>query len=219
MKWSWNYLGIAIGPPECGKTFHARFEVVPHLDEGGWAFVSDPNVEYRKLKFPDGRAVPFLPWFPTANAWRDYMRARRKQGLPISRGNAIGGDPGDVIDLCIELGEKWNRVDCYRMRMLFVVDEGVQVETSGATWISKREAKLISNRRHLGIGIHWLTQDAADVHKKFLKLATDVFVWNCSEDGLDRVEKKLSLPRDSLVRNVPQLPPFAHIHAKQRAFV
>lgn len=178
--------------------------MVNHLDHDtrSWAFVHDPNREYR-----------FLPYFNDAAAWRSAANAAAARGKPMPRGAAIGGDVEDLIDLVIELGERHNRVGHLAMRILLVIDEGVLVVNSGRSWISSQHAKLIAMRRHLGIGILWLQQDI-QLDARFYKLGTDVMIWKLGNPtGLGRLELCFNLEPNSLQDNVPRIEQFGHIHA------
>jgi hypothetical protein len=196
-----NFFGLIIGPPEFGKTSLAVEIVETFLAQDVNVFAHDPNRQFR------GRCAEYAD----AAAWRSAAEAAAKTSSPMPRGSLFGCKAKEVRDLMVDLGQKWNDVDRVRVPMLGVFDEGSMLGTSGPTWISEEDQMVISNRRHLGMGLLINLQRPTMLTSAFSEIATDVYLLQQNGKRVDALEETLNLRPGALAR-VVELPPHRYVH-------
>ena len=185
---SFNLCVLVFGPPGAGKTSFSDGLIEQHLDSGDncYAFVHDPNQQYREV---------FGCWYPDAAAAAAALAAAGKSGKPISRGVAVGGSSSKLVELCLALGEKWNRVDSVRMRILLVIDESSLADSSSAHHMDAQDNALLANRRHRGIGVVYLMQRTKMLPTQFVQMSTHVVLFRQSHPKrLRDLEEDLCVP-------------------------
>lgn len=183
-----NFASVIVGPPQMGKTTIARTLVRDHLAAGGWAFVHDPNRQFR-----DMCAV-----YDDAAAWRAAAAAAGKE-TPFPRGASLGGKATDVTQLAVDIGRAHNTADNIRVPIMLVYDESSLMGSSGGSYVGELDNALLSNRRHWGVGPVYNVQRPTALTEGFYNLATDVFILAQSSDRRTRVlEEYLGLPDGAL---------------------
>lgn len=191
----WNFMALIIGPPEYGKTSILRALARRHLQEHekGIVLLHDPVGQF----FKDA-----CVWYRDANAYRAAVRAAHEKKLPMPRGASIGGSDVELIRLAIEMGKRagntqWN----VRLPIFVGFDETAMKQGSGATYVGDDDGELMTARRHYGIGIAINAQDGGMLMKRWLTLATDLYLMVQTEEDVLRIEKKFKLAKGSLVRS------------------
>jgi len=188
-----NFFAMLVGPAGYGKTSLAAKLIEERLAAGSWVFVHDANQDYTGL----------CQWYRTADDWRREFAAKVAAGEPIARGAAIGGmeDASEVVDLVMELGERWNRGrgQDNKIPLCLVLDESSSIGDGGSTYMGKTQNRLLNQRRHLGIEAIYNLQQPAQLAAPFWDAATDVYLFRQTRgDRIDLMERNLSLPKGSL---------------------
>lgn len=197
-----DYLGLAIGPPKHGKTTLAASVVEAKLREGFTVFAHDERHQYRTNRY-----------YRTAEQWRAAAREAHDRKQPFARGASFGCPVEDAIDLAIAVGKRaGNRHDSVRRPILVVLDEASASEAT-ATYLPPAYNRLISQRRHYGVGVLLLLQWPTQLHPAFLATATDVYLFRQSREHIPRLETQLHLGRGDLA-HLAGAPKFKFVHVR-----
>lgn len=201
----YNFCAVLCGPPGCGKTTLAASVVTKHLADGGIVFVHDPVQQFARF----GCKV-----YPDANAWREAARKAANENKPMPRGASLGGSDEDVTRLALEIGERCNRADAVRVRILKVADE-MSLGASGSTWMERIDNELLAIRRHRGIGILMNVQQPTQITERFWSMSTNACLFRTTADRAQKLDKVLLLERGELERRgVTDLKPHTYIHVR-----
>lgn len=202
---SFNFCAIIMGPPGCGKTTLAGSIAVKHLRDGGIVLAHDPVLQFTKFG---------CRHYVDASAYREAAALAEKSGGTMPRGASIGGNAADVTKLAMDIGEKCNRADAVRVRILEVLDE-MSLGASGATWVDRQDNEWLAIRRHRGIGIVMNVQQPNQLTSRFYSMCTDVAVYRTTAGRARKLDGELLMEPGTLERaNVTALPPFTYIHVR-----
>ncbi len=183
-----------IGPRGTGKTTIARGLVVEHVRGGGWAFVHDPMRQFMDL----ARS------YESPAAWKAEAARAAKAKQPMHRAARFTCESGDVVKLCVELGDRHNRAKSIRLPMMLVIDETAMHSTSGPSWMSKEDNALLSTARHKGIVLVFVQQRVSQFPIQFYEMASDVYLFRSPARKLEELEEALAIAPGSLAQ-VPTL--------------
>lgn len=202
-----NFSAVVLGPPGAGKTTLVSSLVRRHLDdENGIVFVHDPVFQFSKHG---------CHAYKDAAAWRTAAAAAAEQQTPMPRGASVGGDAESVTRLAMELGERINRADDVRVKILLAYDEGSLIETSGSTFMSSLDNTLEATRRHRGIGMVRNLQQPTQLMSRFWLMATDAYIFRCTTKQAKQLDDLLLLEPGDLARaGASRLPKYEYIHVR-----
>lgn len=238
---SYNFSAIVLGPPGFGKTtivatlVRRHLEVQPSLDGPTEMVARDAELsgmpklaeEVRGRRAPRAASIVFVhdPVFQfakhgcavykDADEWRRKAAAAAaaKQGMP--RGASIGGDAESVTRLALELGERVNRADDVRVKILLAYDEGSLIETSGSTHIGTLDNQLEATRRHRGVGIVRNLQQPTQLMSRFWLMCTDAFILRATSKQAKQLDDLLLLEPGELTRaGCSRLERYRYIHVR-----
>lgn len=205
----WNYAAMVCGPPEHGKTSIIRKLVRRHLTTtNGIVLAHDPNTTLGR----DG-----LRWYADANAYRVAAREAHANKTPLPRGAALGGEVEDVMLLAVEIGERaGNRDKHVPLPILAPVDEASEMEDSGSTYMGKADKRMLSRRRHRGVGCVYNLQQATQLMGRFWMYTTDAYLFVQTSDDARMLDRYLLLEKGTLERaGVTRLPMHNYLHVRR----
>jgi len=202
---SYNFCAVLVGPPGCGKTTLAAQVVKRHIADGGIVFVHDPVQQFAK----HGCKV-----YRDAAAYRKAATDAHAAGEKIPAGASLGGSAADVTKLALEIGEKCNRADNVRVKILEVLDEA-SLGASGPTWVDAQDNELLATRRHRGIGILMNVQQPNQLTARFYGMSTDVCLFRSTTDRAAQLDGMLLLEKGELARaGAAQLADHTYLHVR-----
>jgi hypothetical protein len=189
-----NESTIVVGLPEHGKTTIARKEAKEHLltYPTGLVLAHDPNGDI---------APDLLATYDNTEQWRKAFHDWERKGgsEPFPRGASFSScEASEVGKLAIEIGERHNRAKNVKRPIKYEQDEGASSDTSEPSYQGPQDRTIWTRRRHLGIAPLINVQVPTDLHAKFWRNATKIYIFAQAEDASRYVEEKLSLPKGTL---------------------
>lgn len=203
---SYNFCGVVVGSAGCGKTTLARALIAKFVAEkpNGIVLASDPVRQYVK----DGAT-----YYDDANAWRAAMMQAAREKKPVARVSSIGGRPQEVTELAIEIGQRaGNSADDVRVPILMPHDESSLANER--TFVSSQVNQLQATRRHLGVGILYLTQQPGQLNQAYFNAATNIYLFRVRRGHLKRLAD-LADVEEFEIAHATELPNFAYIEIQQ----
>ena len=198
---------LVIGPPKHGKTSILHDVCERHLTSypTGVALVHDVNRQF----------VDLCARYENVADYRGKANKAALAGEPFPRGASFGCDTSEIAELALELGVLHNEDTRVTVPILLIYDETSLMETSGSTWVSKLDLKIIANRRHRGIHPAYNLQRHAGLMDAFFELATDVCILSqVSDENTRALEKKIGMKPGALARLVGA-PKYTYVHWRQ----
>jgi ABC-type oligopeptide transport system ATPase subunit len=204
----WNFSAIVVGLPGSGKTTLQRSLIRRHLTTtNGIVLAHDPMAQFKR----DG-----CVFYRDVADYRAKAAAAAAANTTLPRGACIGGfNSDDVMRLAVDLGEKLNTAERVNVPILVPCDEGSLREGSGSTHVSELDNRILSTRRHLGLGLILNVQEAAQLMNRWYRMSTDVFLFKQTSDRARKLDEWLQLERGSLESwGVTELADHHYLHVR-----
>ena len=171
----WNYSAVVVGMPGVGKTTLQGSLIRRHLTTtAGIVLAHDPMGQFTR----DG-----CRFYKDASAYRAAAAAAGREGKKLPRGASIGGLNSDAVtELACELGAKMNTAERVTCPILVPFDEGSLREGSGSTYVSDLDNRILSTRRHLGVGLVLNVQECKQLMARWYQMSTDLYLFKQTRD-------------------------------------
>lgn len=201
-----DFQAVACGPPRAGKSTLARALVARWLSErpSGLVLAHDPMRQFR--------AVGSVAAPDAAHARRE-LAAAAKARRPAPRAWSCAGSAPAVLALALELGRRHNTAGAPRLPLFVVVDESSLLSSSGSSWIAQADQEALATRRHLGLGLLFLTQRRTMLTGAFYSGCTDLYLFAQQARDAAAWEEVGHLPRGTLA-GLPDLPRYSYVHVR-----
>lgn len=204
-----DYCALVIGPQGYGKSSLGAELAERRLRQGSWVIAQDMNRE-------TGR---FCVGYPSPAEFLQAVALAAKEDRPIPRGAAFAASADVVIGVAASLGEAWNRGSSGAPPhpICVLINEATSFEAAGSTFVGQELARVLNQRRHLGLELVLCMQNAAQLPASVFEAATEVHLFRQNRsDRIDMLEQRLGEPRGRLAGLAELVP---HRYASWRPVV